>query len=476
MSITKMTLLEQSTALRNKEFSSVELTQAYIEKIEKEDERIGAYLWHDPELSLDAARLADELLSKDGCSPLTGIPFILKDNICTKGIPTTAASKMLKDFVPPYDATCARELFEKGAVLLGKGNMDEFGMGSACENSAFQITRNPLDMSRTPGGSSGGCAAALCANMASFALGSDTGGSVRQPCAFTGNVGMKPTYGAVSRYGLIAFASSLDVIGPMTRTVFDNAVVFSAIAKKDPMDATSRDFDFSISDRKKSIKGVRIGIADSFFTEGIDGCIKEAVLKAAKRFEDLGATIVPVALPDPEIATSAYYIISSAEASSNLSRYDGIRYGHRSEKPCTSLEEFYTNNRNEGFGDEVKRRIMSGTFVLSEGYLDHYYKKAVAVRNSVRQGFDEAFKKCDVILAPATPDIPSPLGEKAKDPTVMYAQDICTTPASIAGIPALSMPTGEKKSGLPIGMQLMGPRFSEELIYSLGIAYEEVTK
>lgn len=476
MSNTKMTLAEQSTALRNKEFSSVELTRAYIEKIEKEDEKIGAYLWYDPDFSLDAARIADNLLSKGDCSPLTGIPFILKDNICVKGIPTTAASKMLRDFIPPYDATAARELFSAGAVLLGKGNMDEFGMGSTCENSAFQITKNPLDTALVPGGSSGGCAAALAASMASFALGSDTGGSVRQPCAFTGNVGMKPTYGAVSRYGLIAFASSLDVIGPMTRTVLDSALVFSAIAKKDPLDATSRGSDLSQNRLKKSIKGIRIGIADSFFEKGINDRIKEAVLKAAKKFEDLGASIVPIELPDPEIATSAYYIISSAEASSNLSRYDGIRFGHRSEKPCMSLEEFYINNRNEGFGDEVKRRIMSGTFVLSEGYLDHYYKKAVAVRNLVKQSFDEAFKKCDAILAPATPDTPYPLGQKSKDPTLMYAEDICTTPASIAGIPALSMPTGEEKEGLPIGMQLMGPNFSEDLIYSLGIAFEEVTK
>lgn len=476
MSITKMTLAEQSTALKNKDISSLELTMAYMEEIEKRDGEIGAYLWRDPHLSLDSARLADKMLSEGTTRPLTGIPFILKDNICTKGIPTTAASKMLRDFVPPYDATAAGELFSAGAVLLGKGNMDEFGMGSTCENSAFQITKNPLDTSLIPGGSSGGCAAAIGASMASFALGSDTGGSVRQPCAFTGTVGMKPTYGAVSRYGLIAFASSLDVIGPMTRTAYDNALVFSAIAKKDHMDATSKGCVLSTDRLKKSIKGIKIGIAYSFFTEGIDNSIKEAVLNAAKKFESLGAFIVPVDLPDPKIATSAYYIISSAEASSNLSRYDGIRFGHRSEKSCASIEEFYINNRNEGFGPEVKRRIMAGTFVLSEGYLDHYYKKAVAVRNLVKQGFDEAFQNCDAIIAPVTPSTPSPLGQIITDPTHIYAQDVCTTPASIAGIPALSMPTGEEKEGLPIGMQIMGPHFSEELLYSLGIAYEEVTK
>ena len=474
--MTKKTLLEQSKDLQSKKYSSVELTGAYIDEIEKNDGNIGAYLWHDPEYALNAARLADECISKGKAHPLTGIPFVLKDNICTKGIPTTAASKMLEGFVPPYDATVTKALLESGAVLLGKANMDEFGMGSTCESSAFKITKNPLDTSLVPGGSSGGCAAALCAGMASFALGSDTGGSVRQPCAFTGTVGMKPTYGAVSRYGLIAFASSLDVIGPMTRTVSDNALVFETIAKKDPLDATSLDCKYSRDSASQSIKGMKIGISPDFFCEGISEKTKKAVLSAAKKFEQLGAAIVTVDLPDPEIATCAYYIISSAEASSNLARYDGIRFGRQSALPQTSLEDFYINNRNEGFGTEVKRRIMAGTFVLSEGYLDDYYKKAVSVKASVRKGFEEAFNICDAILAPVTPDTAPPLGEKRADPTVMYSQDICTTPASIAGIPSLSLPTGETHDRLPIGMQLMAPPLSESLLYSLGIAYEEVTK
>ena len=475
MSITEKTLLQQASDLKEKKYSSEELTQAYIEEIAKKDGDIGAYLWHDPELSLKCARLADERLAKGETSPLNGIPFALKDNICTKGIPTTAASKMLSGFVPPYNATAAEHLFDSGAVLLGKANMDEFAMGSTCETSAFKTTKNPLDTSLSPGGSSGGCAAAICADMASFALGSDTGGSVRQPCAFTKTVGMKPTYGAVSRYGLIAFASSLDVIGPMTRTVSDNAMVFGAIAKKDCKDATSTGSDLSLPAKRKDLKGIRIGIADSFFGEGISDCVKATVMDAVDTFRSLGASIVPVSLLSPDVITSAYYIISSAEASSNLARYDGIRFGHQTDKPCSSLEEFYVLNRSEGFGDEVKRRIMSGTFVLSEGYLDDYYKKAVNVRSLTKKSFTEAFENCDLILSPAAPSLPYPLGKKS-DPVLMYSQDICTTAANIAGIPALSMPCQREKGTPPIGMQLMGPWFSESLLYSVGITFEEETK
>ena len=475
MKITERTLKDHITALSAREYSSLELTQAYISEIENKNGEIGAYLYINKEGALKSAALADLRLKDGDTHPLCGIPFALKDNICTKGIPTTAASKMLEGHIPPYDATVTEKLSSLGCVILGKTNMDEFAMGSTTESSAFQITKNPLDIKRTAGGSSGGSAAAVASNTAPFALGSDTGGSIRQPAAFTGTVGLRPTYGRVSRYGLIAFASSLDVIGPITKTVWDNALVFDAISGKDPRDATSRSSELFCHESIKPIKDLKIGVAKEFFTERISDTVKEAVLKAVERYRDMGAEIVFVSLPSVRFATAAYYIISCAEASSNLARYDGIRFGHRTEIPCNTIEELYTRSRSEGFGDEVKRRIMLGTFVLSKGFGDEYYKKAQSVRALIRTDFDRAFKKCDLIISPAAPTVPYLLGKKADSPVNLYEDDICASPASLASLPALTLPCSERDGQLPVGMQFIGPAFSEKLLYFVGSAYEEVT-
>lgn len=469
--LTERTLLEHSEALKKKEYSSTELTKAYLDNISAKDSLIGAYITVTAEKALKRAKEYDE--GKLPSSPLAGIPCGIKDNMCTKDVKTTCASKMLEDYIPPYDAFAVEKLENAGAVILGKLNMDEFAMGSTTENSAFRVCRNPVDTERVPGGSSGGSAAAVAADEAVYTLGSDTGGSIRQPASFCGVVGMKPTYGTVSRYGLVAFASSLDQIGPITKTVTDNALVLNVIAGHDKRDATSsakihKDFTDRI---KKGVGGLKIGIPKQFFGKGISDDVKKAVMSAAEEYRSMGASLVDVSMPSVDHALSAYYVISSAEASSNLARFDGVRYGYRTEN-FDSVNELYRKSRSEGFGAEVKRRIMLGTFALSSGYYDAYYKKAQQVRSLIKADFDNAFSECDFILSPVAPTVAYKLGEKSADPLQMYMGDIYSVPVNIAGVPALSLPCGTGERGMPVGMQLIGPAFSEALLYRAGYAFE----
>jgi len=466
-------IYDHAQSLRKKEYSAVELTQAYIDAIAQREAEIHAYISTDAENALKKAAEADKRIGAGEGSALTGIPAGIKDNMCTKGIRTTCASKMLADYVPPYDAHVIERLKEAGYVLLGKLNMDEFAMGSTTENSAMGITKNPCDTTRVPGGSSGGSAAAVAACEAAYTLGSDTGGSIRQPAAFCGVVGMKPTYGRVSRYGLVAFASSLDQIGPLTRDVRDNALVLSAVAGHDKRDATSVEIDVDdyLAGIESGVAGMRIGLPEEFFGEGISADVKDAVLASADALAAMGAELVQVKMPSLDHALSAYYVISSAEASSNLARFDGVRYGYRA-ADFTDMDELYQKSRSEGFGSEVKRRIMLGTFALSSGYYDAYYKKALQVRSLVRADFDAAFKKCDCILSPVAPTVAYKIGEKTNDPLEMYLGDAYSVPVNIAGVPALSLPCGTGEGGMPVGMQLIGPAFSEAMLYRVGYAFE----
>ncbi len=464
---------DHAQSLRNKEYSAVELTQAYIDAIAQREAEIHAYISTDAENALKQAVEADKRIGAGEGTALTGIPAGIKDNMCTKGIRTTCASKMLADYVPPYDAHVIERLQDEGYVLLGKLNMDEFAMGSTTENSAMGVTKNPCDTTRVPGGSSGGSAAAVAACEAAYTLGSDTGGSIRQPAAFCGVVGMKPTYGRVSRYGLVAFASSLDQIGPLTRDVRDNALVLSAIAGHDKRDATSVEIgvDDYLAGLQSGVAGMRIGLPEEFFGDGIAPDVKEAVLAAADTLAAMGAELVQVKMPSLDHALSAYYVISSAEASSNLARFDGVRYGYRA-ADFADMDELYQKSRSEGFGSEVKRRIMLGTFALSSGYYDAYYKKALQVRSLVRADFDAAFEKCDCILSPVAPTVAYKIGEKTSDPLEMYLGDAYSVPVNIAGVPALSLPCGTGEGGMPVGMQLIGPAFSEAMLYRVGYAFE----
>ena len=476
--LTERTIFEHAEALRKKEYSSVQLTQAYLEQINKKDKTIGAYITVTADRAIESAKAFDEGRSSDReISPLAGIPCGIKDNMCTKGIKTTCASKMLGGYIPPYSAHVVEKLEKSGAVILGKLNMDEFAMGSTTENSAFKVCRNPLDTDRVPGGSSGGSAAAVAAREAVYTLGSDTGGSIRQPASFCGVVGMKPTYGSVSRYGLVAFASSLDQIGPITSTVLDNALVLNAIVGHDKRDATSvkRVYNDFTADIKNGVKGMKIGVPEEFFGEGISDDVRKAVLAATDTYRALGAELVSVSMPSIDYALSAYYVISSAEASSNLARFDGVRYGYRCDD-YSNIDELYRKSRSEGFGSEVKKRIMLGTFALSSGYYDAYYKKALQVRSLVRKDFDEAFGKCDVIISPVTPTVAYKIGEKTGDSLQMYMGDAYSVPVNIAGIPALTLPCGIGEGGMPVGMQLIGPAFSEGLLYRAGFAFESTGK
>ena len=476
--LTERTIFEHAEALRKKEYSSVQLTQAYLEQIDKKDKTIGAYITVTADRAIESAKAFDEGRCSDSeISPLAGIPCGIKDNMCTKGIKTTCASKMLGGYIPPYSAHVVEKLEKSGAVILGKLNMDEFAMGSTTENSAFKVCRNPLDTNRVPGGSSGGSAAAVAAREAVYTLGSDTGGSIRQPASFCGVVGMKPTYGSVSRYGLVAFASSLDQIGPITSTVLDNALVLNAIVGHDKRDATSvkRVYNDFTADIKNGVKGMKIGVPEEFFGEGISDDVRKAVLAATDTYRALGAELVSVSMPSIDYALSAYYVISSAEASSNLARFDGIRYGYRCDD-YSNIDELYRKSRSEGFGSEVKKRIMLGTFALSSGYYDAYYKKALQVRSLVRKDFDEAFGKCDFIISPVTPTVAYKIGEKTGDSLQMYMGDAYSVPVNIAGIPALTLPCGIGEGGMPVGMQLIGPAFSEGLLYRAGFAFESTGK
>ena len=470
--LTHLTLAEMRKKLDERELSSFELTTAFLKEIESRDGGIGAFLTVTAAEAEEAAKSYDTAGEKTGV--LSGIPMAIKDNICTKGVKTTCASHMLEDFVPCYDATVMEKLKAQKAVMLGKVNMDEFAMGSTTENSAFQVTKNPVDTTCVPGGSSGGSAAAVAAGFAPFALGSDTGGSIRQPAAFCGVVGMKPTYGAVSRFGLVAFASSLDQIGPLTKNVYDNALVFSAISGHDKKDATSIADGYAdpLAAIEKGVRGMKVALPVEFFAEGIDSEVKNAIFAASKRFEALGASISEVKMPALADALPAYYVISSAEASSNLARFDGVRYGKRAEV-YGDIDELYKNTRNEGFGDEVKRRIMLGTFALSSGYYDAYYKKALQARSLIIAEYERVFEKYDFILSPVAPTPAYKLGSKTGNPIEMYLGDIYTVPVNIAGVPALSLPCGKTEGGLPIGMQLIGKALSEPLLYRAGFAFEK---
>ncbi len=470
----------KATEIREKvvsgEASCVEITKEFIENIKKEDEVIQGFITISEEEALKKAEEIDRKVKNgEKLGKLAGIPIAVKDNICTDGIRTTCASKMLGDFVPPYDANVTRKLKEEDAVIIGKTNMDEFAMGSSTENSAFKVTKNPVDISRVPGGSSGGSAAVVGGKMVPISLGSDTGGSIRQPAAFCGVVGVKPTYGLVSRFGLIAFGSSLDQIGPFARNVDDAALLLDAIQGYDYRDNTSSkkaDETSFLDTIDGGVKGMKIGIAKEFFGEGLDEEIKEAVLKSVERFKELGAEVEEISLPVTEAGLSAYYLISSAEASSNLARYDGVRYGYRTEE-FEDVYEMMEKSRTEAFGDEVKRRIMLGTYALSSGYYDAYYKRAMKLKKKIKNEFIKVFEDYDLIISPTSPVLPFKIGERTDDPLQMYLADIYTVNINLAGVPAISIPCGESKDKLPIGLQLIGPHFGEEKLFRAAKAYEK---
>lgn len=463
---------ELSSKLHSGEMSSVELTKEYIRSIEEQNPVINGYVHTCFEEAVAAAEVADKMLKSGEADVLCGIPMALKDNICSDGQLTTCCSRILKGFRPYYDATVWEKLKAKGAVMLGKTNMDEFAMGSTSENSCYGAPLNPRNTAYVTGGSSGGSAAVVCANMAAYALGSDTGGSIRQPASFCGIVGLKPTYGAVSRYGLIAYGSSLDQIGPLTYSVKDAAIVFDAIKGVDRHDQTSVDYAYgSLAEGLDAdITGKRIGVAEEFF-EGIDPEMKAQLDEAISFFEKNGAEIIPIKLPALKLALPVYYIIACAEASSNLGRYDGIRYGYRAAH-YESIDDMVTRTRSEGFGDEVKRRIMLGTYVLSSGYYDAYYKKACIIREQIRSEFADVFTKCDALIAPNAPNTAFPLNFKGGSSIEMYLSDICTVPINIAGVPSISLPCGVDSKGLPVGMQIIGNMFDEKTIMNLAYFYE----
>ncbi len=465
MNIEKLTAFEIKEGIQSGEFSCEEVVRKLYVKIDEVDKDVNAYLTLCEEDALIQARKIDSKVKNgEKLGKLAGIPIAIKDNICTDGIRTTCASKMLEDFIPPYDATVIKKLKEEDAIIIGKTNMDEFAMGSSTENSAFKITKNPFDLDRVPGGSSGGSAAAVGAGIAPLSLGSDTGGSIRQPAAFCGVVGLKPTYGLISRYGLIAFGSSLDQIGPMARSVKDCALCLDVIKGEDPMDNTSlkQDEDLSyLEGIDDGIKGMRIGVPTEFLGEGLNPEIKKSILDSVEKFKALGAIVEDISFPISEYGLSAYYIISSAEASSNLARYDGIRYGYRT-KEYDDVYEIMEKSRSEAFGEEVKRRIMLGTYALSSGYYDAYYKRALKLKKKISKDFKKVFEKYDLILTPVSPVLPFKVGEKKADPLEMYLADIYTVNVNLSGLPAISVPCGQSQEGLPIGLQLIGDYFSEK--------------
>jgi aspartyl-tRNA(Asn)/glutamyl-tRNA(Gln) amidotransferase subunit A len=469
-----LSVAEARRLLKNREITSTELTRAVLDRIAAAEGRVNAFLTVTAEDALDQAAAADRLLAAGPCGPLNGIPVAFKDVMCTRGIRTTCGSKILANFIPPYDATVVARLRQEGAVVVGKLNMDEFAMGSSTENSGFKITRNPWDLTRIPGGSSGGSAAAVAAGMCLAALGSDTGGSIRQPAAHCGVVGIKPTYGRVSRYGLVAYASSLDQIGPLTRSVADAALLLNGIAGHDPADSTS--VPLAVPDYtaglERSIQGVRIGIPREYAaSEGLDPEVAAAVDGAVRTLESLGAERVEISLPHTQYAVAVYYVIASCEASSNLARYDGVKYGVRA--AADDLIGMYRRTRSQGFGAEVQRRIIIGTYCLSAGYYDAYYGKASQVRTLIVEDFKKAFEICDVIACPTAPTPAFKIGEKIDDPLTMYLSDIFTISANLAGIPALSVPCGFSAAGLPIGLQLMGTHFGEETILRVAHYFEQ---
>ena len=475
MELYKLTIHELHEKLKNKEITSKELSEAVFKRIDSVDDKVKAYLSVARDEALKQAEEADKEIKAGKVKPLTGIPIAIKDNICIDGVKTTCASKILENFIPPYDATVITRLKDNGYVLTGKTNMDEFAMGSSTENSAFGATRNPYDLERVPGGSSGGSAAAVAADECIAALGSDTGGSIRQPAALCGVVGMKPTYGRVSRYGLVAFASSLDQIGPITKDVTDCAIMMNAISGHDKCDSTSADVplpDFTKS-LIKDVKGLKIGIPDEYFIEGIDPEIEKSVLDAIKLIEGLGAKSERIKLPHTGYAIATYYILATSEASSNLARYDGVKYGFRAKGK--DLIDMYMETRAKGFGSEVKRRIMLGTYALSAGYYEAFYKKGQQVRTLIKRDFDEAFKKVDVIITPTSPTPAFKIGEKTADPLQMYLSDIFTISVNLAGVPAVSIPCGLAKGNLPIGLQIIAKPFDEAAIIKTAYTFEQST-
>ena len=462
--------------LVNKEITAVELANAMFTRLDEVEGSVKAYVTQTREKALAAAKMVDEKIAKgEEISFLEGIPGVIKDNICTKGVKTTCASRMLENFVPPYDATVMEKLQVQNPVILGKTNMDEFAMGGSTENSAFYPTHNPWNRECVPGGSSGGSAAAVGAGTAIWALGSDTGGSIRQPASFCGVVGMKPTYGRVSRYGLVAFASSLDQIGPVTRDVTDCAHIMNIISGYDKRDSTS--VNSEVPDYTKSlvndVKGLKIGLPKEYFVPGMDEDVEKAVRAAIKQLEDLGAEVVEISMPHTEYAVSAYYLIAPAEASSNLARYDGVSYGARVDG--TDIVDMYKKTRSEKFGEEVKRRIMLGTYALSAGYYDAYYLQALKVRTLVKQDFDQAFEKVDVIIAPTAPTPAYKIGDMISDPMKMYLQDVCTIPVNLAGVPGISLPCGLSHAGMPIGLQIIGKPLGEETLIRTAYTFEQNT-
>ncbi len=474
MDVTTLTIASTRSAIAEKKTTAVQLVESSYKKIKAENPEINAWLTLCEDRAMAQAQRMDQLAAKgDPLPPLAGVPMGIKDVMVTRGVRTTAGSKILESFIPPYDCTAVARLESAGAVILGKMNCDEFAMGSSNENSAYGPVRNPRDKSRVPGGSSGGSAAAVAAGMAVATLGSDTGGSIRQPASFCGVVGLMPTYGRISRYGLIAFASSLDHIGPLTRSVQDAAILLRVMAGHDPMDSTSAkapvpDYEQEMA---KPVKGLRLGVPKEYFGEGLEPEVRAAVEASIAKLQGVGAEIVPVSLPHTEYAVPTYYVIATAEASANLARYDGVRYGYRSQNSRT-LADMYRNSRDEAFGAEVKRRIMLGTYALSSGYYDAYYLKAQRVRTLLARDFNEAFQKVGAIVTPTAPTAAFKIGEKADDPLAMYLADIYTVTADLVGIPGISVPCGKTSSGLPIGLQVLGKHFDESTVLRVARAVE----
>ncbi len=469
-----LTVHEAHDLLKSRKLSSLELTKAVLERIHRVEDKVHSFVTVTEDMALTQARQADENIKAGNLSPLTGIPALIKDVMCTKGVKTTCSSKMLSNFIPPYDATVVERLKAAGMVMMGKGNMDEFAMGSSTENSAFFVTHNPWDLDRVPGGSSGGSAASVAAGEAIYALGSDTGGSIRQPAGFCSVAGLKPTYGRVSRYGLVAFASSLDQIGPLTKDVTDCALVMNVIAGYDVCDSTS--VDRQVPDYTKSLvpnlKGLRIGVPKEYFVQGMESGVEQVVRRAIGKLEELGAEVEwDVSLPHTRYALACYYIIAPSEAMANLARYDGVKYGF-SAKEAENMWDAMEKTRQYGFGPEVKRRIMLGTYALSAGYYEAYYLKAQKVRTLISREFAETFTRYDALVTPTSPTVPFRIGEKADKPLQMYLSDVCTLPANIAGIPGISVPAGFT-DGLPVGMQILGKPFSEETLFRVAYAYEQ---
>ena len=473
--LASLTIHEARSLLGDREISSVELTRAVLERVAQVEDSVKAFVTITEDLAIERAEQADKRVAKGDAAPLTGIPMQLKDNMATRGVPTTCSSRMLENYVPPYDATVAQRLYDQSAILVGKGNLDEFAMGSSTENSAFFPTRNPWDLDRVPGGSSGGPAAAVAASECFYSLGSDTGGSIRQPASLCGVVGLKPTYGLVSRYGLVAFASSLDQIGPITKDVTDCALVMNAIAGYDPRDSTSLNVETPDYTRSlgKDLEGLRIGVPSEYFVEGMEPGVEDATRKAIDILGGLGAEMVETSLPHTSYALAVYYILAPSECSANLARYDGVKYGF-SDREADTMWDALEQTRGRGFGPEVKRRIMLGTYALSAGYYDAYYLKAQRVRTIIRREFEDAFENLDAIVSATSPTVAFELGAKTADPVQMYLSDVLTLPANIAGIPGMSVPAG-MSDGLPVGLQILGKALGEETIFRIAHAFERAT-